>query len=565
MHILTSEEIKKAEDYTFRVLGLPSCVVMETAGRQVASIVSSLCAESVAAGEFVVVCVGPGNNGGDGFVVARVLAHIGHPVVVVSLNPIESFSGDAGLYAQAWEASGGDVIVFDGQEASEQIVSSVFDNACAIVDAMFGTGFKGELRGAAVELVSLINSSEALVVSVDIPSGVDATTGAVESSAVVASCTITFECLKVGHVLHPGAQYCGDVVVTSVGIVLPDMDDDSVCRSLLTLHDAGAALRNLEQHNAWQHKGGKGRVLVIGGSVGMCGAAKLSGEAALASGAGLVTLSVPESVANIMAPQLVELMCSPLCDDGKGGFSGDDDIERLKGLIDKKNAIVIGPGFGRGVGAAKLLRNLLSLANESELSIVLDADALRVIAVDVHGEFNLRSSNIVITPHHGEAAYLLGCNVEMVEADRLWAASELCKKYGCTVVLKGARTIVATDDGETCTINPAVTSILATAGSGDVLSGIIAAFCARGIDVRSAARLGVFVHGVAGEMHDSEDETPVVGVVASDIVATIGDAMNYVYNAPEYMPNEYRKVLPGSMIEDEGEIGNECSCGGHDE
>ena len=562
MYILTSNEIKEIEKHTFKVLGLPSSVVMETAGRRVVSIVSILSASEKLSNGPIVVCVGTGNNGGDGFVIARVLKSMGYVVIVASSKSIESLSGDARVFADVWCATQGDTIVFDPNDVEHRaMIAYMLENSSVIVDAILGTGYKGKLKKAVAAWISLINAAGKPIISVDIPSGVDASTGEIDSEAVNADCTVTFDYPKVGHVLYPGASYCGDVIMSNVGIEMPQAYHPNTVK-LFMLGDARELLDDMQElrgDSSCFHKGDKGRVLVVGGAMGMCGAVKLCAGAAMATGAGLVTLAVPNSVANVLAPQLMEFMCCALCDDGNGEFSGEDTIERLRELVKGKDAIVVGPGLGRGAGATKLLKNLLRISKENDISTIIDADAINAIALhDDSAEFDINDAAFAITPHHAEAARLLKCEVEAVEFDRLWAARELSKKYTCDIVLKGARTIVITDEGSSCSINPTSTNVLATAGSGDVLSGMIAAFCAGGMILNQACCLGVFVHGVVGEMLEQELEKPFIGAIASDIISNIPNAINYIYSATSDDKSEFRVILPGAMHRRVDEVIDKC-------
>jgi NAD(P)H-hydrate epimerase len=467
-------------------------------------------------GHIAVVC-GPGNNGGDGFVAARVLRDLGLDAAVYLAVGRSSIRGDAAAHLTVYERAGGVVRMIDSPQALGELGDAIAGAALA-VDALFGVGLSRPLEGHFADVVSLINHAQRRL-AVDIPSGLDADTGRVLGAIVDADTTVTMGALKIALASAPGFAYCGSVDVADIGVPSGVLATQAVRAGLVEESDVTSWL---PQPALLDHKGRRGHVVIIGGMPGMRGAGRLCANAALRSGAGLVTLA---SEGDVTADDAV--MTRALT------------VAGLRDLVAGKSAIVIGPGLGRGRVAAIWLGDVLA----SGVPAVLDADALNMIAglpegtppdVDAEPQHAIElnvaalrqaAGPIVLTPHPGEAARLLGISTAEVEADRLAAARALATRAHAVVVLKGARTIVCdgTLDDDHCSINPTGGPELATGGSGDVLAGVIGALLAQGVPAADAARAGVYVHGLAGEELGVQHGQR--GVVSSDLPIAVAGVL----------------------------------------
>ncbi len=544
MKVLTAEQMRAVDAATFSQTGVASIAVMESAGRAVTQLLVDRFPQSMSAG--VVVACGGGNNGGDGYVIARALTNLGVPVAVLSIKPVAELGGDALANFKAWSNLGGSVLEVRGKQSALEDLEGDLSSAGLIVDAIFGTGFQGTPKGEAAEAIQLINRTSlgygVPVVAVDLPSGVDASNGKVSGSAVYATITVALQFLKIGHLLYPGAAHTGEVFVADIGLTESLANVEGGC-SLIEYADVSAELLGLGFSNPQAHKGDRGRVLVIGGSRGMYGAAKMSAYAALLSGAGLSTVALPNEAARIVGPTLEELMSIGVKDDGDGGFAADG-FEGLSSKLSSFDSLVIGPGMGQSADTASFLGKLLDYLVKSAIPVVLDADALNLVASDKALQKKV-TEKMVLTPHPGEMARLLGVDIEVVQSDRLGSATKLSAKLGATVILKGARSVVCSPEGE-ISINPAATDVLGTAGSGDVLSGLIGALLARGLSPFKAAQCGVFIHGAAGEVLESALSGP-VGGTAMDIAEAFPAVINDLLQAEPERFALTKRVLPGSL------------------
>lgn len=531
MKILTASEMRSADEAAINSLGIPSRVLMENAGREAAAALLRVLPE-VRSQRAVVLC-GTGNNAGDGYVVARVLYQCGVETEVLALAPAPELKEDARANAVAWERLGGRTTVLSEASVDSLEVRSALGSAALVVDALYGSGFRGVLAGAASRLVAQLNVLRALhgflVAALDVPSGVSADGTIAPEPAVSADLTLALGCLKLAHVLYPAADHCGEVVVLDIGIPQALAQISEVQRELLTCRYVCELMATYYRPCPTAHKGSRGHVLVVGGRPGMLGAPKLAGSAAAAAGAGLVTLVLPSGAAALVGPTLGEMMCRALPespagmvgDDVAGSFAGAPPRQTITSLLADKRAVVLGPGMGTAAGAADVLS--LFLEEAGSRPVVIDADALNLLAL--HPELHSRlPAETILTPHPGELARLLRTTTDDIQNDRLSAALRAAEEFKATVVLKGARTIIAGADGR-CLINPTAEEALATAGSGDVLSGIIGALIARGISGVSAAGVGAFVHGSAGTRAALRKGGP-TGVLAGDIVRETALIMN---------------------------------------
>jgi len=494
--VVTTAEMRALDRATIDDVGLPAVTLMETAGRAVADAALRMLGSE--RGHVAVVC-GPGNNGGDGFVAARMLRDRGVDAVVYLAAPRDAVVGDARAHLGILERAGGIVRMLATPEQLAALDARVID-AALVIDALFGVGLARPIEGHLAEVVTMMLMAER-VLAVDIPSGVDADTGKTLGTAVIAERTVTMGALKIALVGAPGFARCGEIEVADIGIPAALIASTNVGVGVV---EAGDIARCLPHPQALDHKGRRGHVLVVGGSPGMRGAGRLAASAVLRAGAGLCTLAA-EGI--LEAPDSV--MTRSLAAGGK-----------IAALIAGKAAVVIGPGLGGTPSAAAWVAEVLAAG----VPAVLDADALNVLAANL-GAIASAAGPIVITPHPGEAARLLGCTSAEIEADRITAVRGLAAKTRAVVVLKGARTLVC-DGGSSdglCSINPTGGPALATGGSGDVLAGTIAALLAQGLSAGDAARAGVFVHGAAGDalaQHHGDR-----GVVSSDLPEAIATAV----------------------------------------
>ncbi|HTR51787.1 MAG TPA: NAD(P)H-hydrate dehydratase [Kofleriaceae bacterium] len=508
--VVTAAEMRALDRATIEDVGLPGIALMETAGRAVAA----AAARMVRPPAHVAVVCGAGGNGGDGFVCARVLRELGYDAVAYLAVPRDGVAGDARQHLAILERAGGVVRAIDTPERLGELADAIAGAALA-VDALFGIGLARAIEGHLADVVSLVNHAPRRL-AVDIPSGLAADTGRVLGVAVSAERTVTMGALKIALASAPGFARAGAVEVADIGIPGGLVAAQAVRAGLVEEADVA---RWLPRAAALDHKGRRGHVVVVGGMPGMRGAGRLASMAALRAGAGLVTLA------------------------SAGDVHADDSVmtrsleSSLGELLENKDALVIGPGLGQSDLAAGWVAEVLAAG----VPAVLDADALNLVAGV--GEGTARSGPlahhpngcaaiaraagpIVLTPHPGEAARLLGQTVADVEADRLAAARVLAARTHAVVVLKGARTIVCdgTLGDEFCAINASGGPELATGGSGDVLTGVIAALIAQGVAPALAARAGVHVHGRAGDELAARHGTR--GVVSSDLPPAIAGVIS---------------------------------------
>lgn len=500
MKLVTAEQMRALDRRTIEQWGLPGMVLMENAGRAVVQVVAELLDE-VGYGTVVVVA-GKGNNGGDGFVVARWLHWAGVEVEVCLLPAGEELSGDAATNYRFAARAG--VTIFEG--ADRDVLDARLDRAALIVDGVLGTGITGEVRGAAAAAIAAINAAPAPVVAIDIPSGVHADTGAILGDAVWAHTTVTFALPKVGLYQYPGRERCGRIVVAPIGMARALVEDDTLNTNLTLEHDAAWMLPGRSPE---MHKGDAGRVLVIAGSVGMTGAAALAGLGAARAGAGLVYIACPRSLNDILEVKCTEVLTRPMpeTDSRSLALAAQDELLAAASGVD---AVVLGPGLSQHPETAELVRRLVA---RIEAPLVIDADGLNAFAGRV-GELTARSAATVLTPHPGEMARLTGEPTGAIQADRLAAARSLAAQTGAVVVLKGAGTVTAAPDGEAW-VNPTGNEGMASGGMGDVLAGMIGAFLAGGAAPLDAAVAGVFYHGRAADLAVEPGRR---GLVASDLL-----------------------------------------------
>jgi len=488
--LLDVDQLRASDAWAIDALGIPGVELMERAGAGLARVVAD-----VAPGGPVVVVCGGGNNGGDGYVVARLLRERGRAVRVLTTVDPAGLKGDARVN---FERLPGD--------APEPFTADGLAGARVIVDAILGTGFSGEPRADVAAAIAAINAADAPVVAADVPSGVDAATGAVAGEAVHAQVTATFHAAMPGLWILPGKAHAGETVVVDIGI--PHASGPT--EPWIGLIGAGV-LDAYPRRGQDSTKFASGHVLVAGGSRGMTGAVCLASMAAMRAGAGYVTACVPDALNDIFEIKLTEVMSLPLPDDG-GAHTEAGAATVVERAGARGGTLVVGPGLGRSDGAVAFARRLV---RDAPVALVLDADGLNAHAGRLESLAN-REHPAILTPHGGELARLLEVDSATVNAARLEHVRAAARRAGAIVVLKGDDTLVAEPEGRVG-VSRGGSPGLATAGTGDVLSGVLAAFLARGMAPFDAACAAVFAHAEAGRRAAANRGGP-DGVIASDVV-----------------------------------------------
>ncbi len=515
MKTITPDEMRSLERSAID-MGIPSRVLMEIAGMKVAANAAN---EAKKAKNAVVIC-GTGGNGGDGLVAARYLFNSGIDTTVFMTAPgSEISSKDSVDNLTVLRKFGVDAKVINA--GGSDGLKDALIKADIVIDAIFGLGFHGETEGTAAQAIELINNVKKdiksrkryLVLSIDVPSGVNAETGKASSTCVEADVTVTFEYPKLGLLKYPASRYAGKIVVTSIGLPKkqsPKTESASVKRTVegIEVTDAAQVAALLPRRRTDSNKGSFGKVLVVAGSSGMMGAAVLTANSALRTGSGLVTLCVPDKIKDAVNSMSLETVVTGMSE--------------LKQKIRQCDVVALGPGLSKGPAVSKLVREVI-LSKGNALPIVLDADGLN--AITDPSIFKRSIKKIVITPHPGEFSRLTGQSVESIQKDRMGSAVKFAVKYGVTVVLKGAYTVIAGSD-KRLHVNPTGNPGMATAGAGDVLSGIIASLIGQGLSGFDAAVAGAYIHGLAGDL--SVTLKGEHGVIASDIMDSIPYAMNMI-------------------------------------
>lgn len=500
--------MKLLDQQTINETGIPGVVLMENAGRGTVEQMLRF-SPGIKNGVVAVFC-GRGNNGGDGFVIARYFLNFGARVKVFLLSSADQVQGDAGINLAAYRNMGGQILEIP-DEAAFHAVKEDAAAADIVVDALLGTGLSSAVTGLYRTAIEYLNSLDRVPkVSVDIPSGIDATSGKVLGCALKATLTCTYAFPKIGHLIYPGREKTGTLEVIDIGI--PKILSDRA--NITTFVQAPADFTGmLPKRKPDSHKGNYGHVLVLAGSPGKTGAAALAGHAAMRSGAGLVTLAVPSGLRGVLEEKTCEVMTEGLKDSGTG-YVGTDAWPDLQSLLNGKSAAAAGPGLGVRDGTGELLFKLLT---ETELPLVLDADALNLVSRDTEILKRIRKVP-VLTPHPGEMARLTGTTVAAVQSDRLKTASDFARSYRAVVVLKGASTIIAAPDGSVY-VNPTGNPGMAGGGMGDVLTGFIVGLMAQGLSSLDAARMAVYGHGAIGDLLFEQGSK--IGILASDIADRI--------------------------------------------
>lgn len=495
--------------------GVSGFGLMENAGRGVFEAVVSQFRE--VSGKTVTVVCGKGNNGGDGFVVARLLRAAQVPVQTFLLARAEEVAGEAREHLEQARSTGVEVQEVSREENMGGLVRG-FETSDLIVDALLGTGLRGGARGLTAPTIEAINRAGRPVVAVDVPSGLDADTGRAEGACVRAGLTVTFALPRIGHFFFPGRALCGTLRLIDIGIPDAAVEAEGIDVHLATAADARLWLPRRKPD---AHKGDSGRVVILAGSVGLTGAATLCASAAVRSGAGLVTVGVPSSLNDILEVKLTEAMTVPLPEVRRHRCLSLRARGEVRRLVERADAVALGPGIGTHRETVELVHRLLA---DIPAPLILDADGLNAL----RGRPDLLKSRhkpTIITPHPGEFSRLTGSSISELQTDPIGCARAFAVSYGVGVVLKGAPTVVADPSGVVF-VNPTGNAGMATGGVGDVLTGVIAALIGQGLGPEVAARLGVYLHGAAGDL--VRDRAGEVGMAAGDLVAAVREVVKKI-------------------------------------
>jgi NAD(P)H-hydrate epimerase len=510
MRVLNSAQMRDADRRTIEEVGIPSLVLMENAGRQVVAALESVHGDLL--GSPVAVLCGRGNNGGDGFVVARTLAERGVTVSVFLLGRVADVRGDARVNLESLGRLGPSIVEIADSQAWE-LHGPEATGCPLIIDAIFGTGLNAPVSGLVQSVIADVNASESVVVSIDLPSGLSADSPDRIGDSIEADTTITLGAPKLPLVLPPGEMHAGDIVIADIGIPAGVFESLEGPRVELVTRAGIQAL--LTPRAADSHKGDYGHVLIVAGSRGKTGAAHLAAVGALRSGAGLVTIATPASCQPIVASMGPEYMTEAIAETGAGLDAGG--VDRLLEIA--RDVIAIGPGLGQAPGTRAFIK---ALVDRASMPLVIDADGLNAFSDDPDRLMGREGRHVIITPHPGEMARLVGMSTQEVQASRLEIARNFAVAHRVYVVLKGHRTLIATPD-EKVLINPTGNPGMATGGTGDVLTGMIAAWLAQLLDAEAACTLAVYLHGLAGDMAEGDEGE--VSMTSGDLAAHIGDAI----------------------------------------
>lgn len=514
MFLVTANEMQKMDRRTIEVFGIPGRVLMENAGRgATAFFLETLYRNNHGA---VGVMAGRGNNGGDGFVMARYLHQKGIAVTVFLLSDKTRVAGDAAANLQLLETMGVPIVEILDEETFDKAHASLAHQQFWI-DAILGTGLNSAVRGLFRKAIDFINQLGRPVFAVDIPSGLNADTGQVCGTAIQATATATFGFAKVGHLTFPGRTLTGRLRVVEIGIP-PHVAMEVGCgQHLIT---SRLVQRVLPRRTDSAHKGTTGHLLVLAGSPGKTGAAAMTATAAMRIGAGLVTLGVPRSLNPVLETLVTEAMTVPL-DESDQGTLDESALDTISSLMAGKRCLAIGPGIGTSPSTGRLLAKLIESA---DIPLVIDADGLNLIAADP-GILSTCKAPVVLTPHPGEMARLSGQSTAAIQENRIDQARLFAKTHGAIVILKGAGTVIAQPDG-TVFVNPTGNPGMAAGGMGDVLTGIVAGLIAQGMTAEQAALSGVYVHGLAADSL-SQSKAP-VGYLATEVMQALPEAVRTI-------------------------------------
>ena len=499
--IVTSAQMHRVDECSIREHGIPGYELMDRAGARVVEAIRDRW-DGLEGLRIAVVC-GKGNNGADGLVVARRLKHMGVEVDLYLLEPPDRFGEDATVHLDRLAEVDLTPRILDTTTVAD------FSECDLIVDAILGTGVQGPVRTPQATIIDAVNSSRCPVVAIDLPSGVDGDTGILPGPAIRAHLTVTFDLPKIAHLFHPARGQCGDLALTQIGFPQAAIDACESELRLLTQEWVGA---NLPEREVTAHKGSCGSVAVIAGSAGMTGAAALTAQGAMRAGAGRVRVGIPRSLHDVLETKVTEAMTRPLPEVRQRRCLSVRALGDVLELVGSSDVAAVGPGLGRHRETMELVRRLFASTNLPP--IVVDADGLFAIGDDLSILQRMKTP-VVMTPHSGEMARLSGWSVQQVGEDPVGVTRQVAQCTEAVVLLKGSPTVIASADGRTF-VNPTGNAGMATAGAGDVLTGLIAGLMAQGVAGQDASCMGAYLHGAAGDR--SRDDLGEWGMMAGDLL-----------------------------------------------
>jgi NAD(P)H-hydrate epimerase len=518
MFLVTAKEMRDLDSVTINDYGIPGVVLMENAGRSTFQMIAEIFQQMERGLKAVVIC-GPGNNGGDGYVIARYLINHAAQVSTFLLSPKSKIQGDALTNLRVLEKMTNEIYELEGIGAINTAVE-VWREADLVVDAILGTGLDSDVRSPYKEAIGEINRCPGVIVSVDIPSGLNADTGKIMGKSVIADYTATYGFCKIGMAVYPGLEYCGEVEVVDISIPDRALVDNPPGAFLYDSVEDSDYFNIRESPEA--HKGVFGHLLVIGGSPGKTGAVAMTAAAAAKMGVGLVTLGAPETLNPILETKLTEEMTEPL-PENVPGYLGMNSLERIMDLTEGKSALALGPGLSVNEDISSLVREILGSYTGP---LVLDADGLNCIGKDTDIIKNSKAQ-IALTPHPGEMARLRGLSVKEVQEDRIAIARAMAQELKVWIALKGAATICAGPEGQIW-VNSSGNPWMASGGQGDVLSGMLGSLLAQGLEFEDAIPFGVYVHGlIADTIIEERGPGPVTATDALKVLPKILGRLAY--------------------------------------
>lgn len=508
MKIVTAKQMQAIDKITIEEHGIDGLTLMENAGLGIAEAIVQYIEGELEDFKVAILC-GKGNNGGDGFVVGRYLSEWGSEVIFYLLGEKSDLKGDAKTNLERAEE-----LELAVEEVSSVDDLEIDDDTDLIIDAIFGTGFHGDIRNPIDEIVDFISELDIPIVSVDCPSGLNSSTGELSSSSVSAEFTATLALPKIGQVVYPGKQNVGHLEVIDIGIPDEVVESEDL---RLNLIDAEYLTINLPFHPPDGHKGSRGKLFIIAGSEGMTGAACMTASSATRSGIGLCYLGLPKSINDICEIKLTETITRPLPEVGKKRCLALRGLGEFGQYLDDADACALGPGIGTHHETCELVKRLMKKIN---IPTVIDADGLNCFEADVNPLIEA-DFPCVITPHPGELSRLIEIPTAEIASDRMRYAREAAEKLGKIVLLKGAPTYIADPEGNIY-LNPTGNIGMATGGSGDVLTGIIAALLTQGLDPLEAACCGAYLHGMAGDL--ARADLGSIGMTPADMIDFLPEA-----------------------------------------
>jgi len=512
---LSADDSRRVDEYSIKQVGIPGIVLMENAGRIIFKQVMDIL--NACGGLTAYIISGKGNNGGDGFVVARYLLQQQVDAHVFHVASADEYTGDAATNLKVLQQLTDNIYHTPEVRVLEKLTGNLLP-ADVIIDGLLGTGITGAPRSPFDEFIKWINSYNAPTVAIDIPSGVDADSGAIPGTAISAEETVTMGLVKTGLLLSPGKEYAGKVTVANIGIPLQALDQAENVYYLPREDDIHYRLP-IRQTDVYKHKAGK--VFTLCGAKGFTGAAAMVSEAALVSGAGLVLAGVPESLNGSMEAKLTEVITVPLPETKEGTYSPSG-YDEIASHFEWSHSLAIGSGLTRQKDTQSLVQKIMT--NYDKVAVV-DADAATFFSGDNLELLKQSPAEIILTPHWGEFSKMTGYSKEEIARDRLRIAQQFAQEYQVTLVMKGAPTVIADAEGRVF-INTTGNPGLASAGTGDVLTGMITGYAAQGVGTLDASIIGVYLHGLAGDL--ARDELTEYGVTATAVIRHLPAALKYV-------------------------------------